>query len=103
VIDHPHTAGLIGAFWLTKQGLLISNSEMLVKLLNVKSNSLNTNFREHGFSNLGMIPQDQLFRLAANLPGLQLKNLRNWKKRKHITDIFTPMMTLEDAIDWDSK
>jgi hypothetical protein len=103
VMDHLHTAGVIGAFWLLTERLLISHSEILGQFLKIRANSINANFRENGLDNPELIPSVQLLRLAATLPGLQLTGFQNWKKRKHTTGTFTPMMPLEDAAELDAR
>jgi hypothetical protein len=95
--------GVIGAVWLPTQRLLITHSEILSRFLELKVNSVNANSREHAFSSPESISPRQFAWIIAAFPGMQLKDVRKWTKRKHTTHIFTPMMTPQEAAALDAR
>lgn len=80
-----------GAIWCSDGEHFLVNSKVLGKLLGLKSNSVNTNFRDHGFIIVGpLLPSDLEF--SQDLP-----DPIHWKKRRNGRCQFTAASTIEDA------
>lgn len=79
---------LIGCSWCSDNMHFITNSMVLGDFLNLKSNSINTNFREHGFQVITNTDIQKEF------PTLQV---RQWKKRVCMNGTFNSRSTPEDA------
>jgi hypothetical protein len=102
-LEHPDTVGNIGVFWLPDQQSIVSNSAILGAFLGIKSNSINTNFREEGFTPPRVIPKQWLVRQHPCLQGIEPNEATYWKKRKHADLQFTPTMAAEQAIALGAK
>jgi hypothetical protein len=77
---HPEDAETIGLIWSTIPAVFLVNNSQLSAFLSVKINSVNTNFREHGFIHAGPVPITAS-RLR-ELTGISFAHERNWKARK---------------------
>jgi hypothetical protein len=95
--DHPGFTNNLGAFWSGDDGSFISHAQILSQFLGVKGNSINTNFRQHGFTAPKLVTLEQLRQLRPSSQGFRLADERNWKHRKHQIDTFRPTTTLEEA------
>lgn len=82
VSAHPETVTTLGAAWCRDGKHFVVNSKILGIFLNLKSNSINTNFRDHGFQ----IVTCQSLDLQKDFP--VLTDLRHWKKRYTMVDWF---------------
>jgi hypothetical protein len=70
----------------------------LGQFLDIKANSVNTNFRDRGFSAPDAIRWDTLATIAPDGP---LPDPQNWKRRRHATAAFTHSTTLAEAAEID--
>jgi hypothetical protein len=74
---HPHEINKVGIAWCSDGHHFVANPKILGHHLGLRSNSVNTNFRDHGFV-LCPCPVNQIIARFGNLPDPQ-----NWKKRCH--------------------
>lgn len=81
----------IGLSWCEDGTHFVCNSQILGNYLNLKSNSINTNFRAHSFQ-IENINFDDLQKMFGNLP-----DLKNWKMRRAINYSFNYKSTEADA------
>jgi hypothetical protein len=88
--SHPGTIPFLGASWCQDNLHFICNSTIIANFLGLKSNSVNTNFRDHGFE----IVRISLPDLTREFPCLTTNH--NWKKRINHQFIFTANSTLAD-------
>lgn len=51
--EHPEHINIVGAAWCANGEHFVANSSILGAFLNLKPNSINTNFRDHGFQIIG--------------------------------------------------
>lgn len=90
VEKHQNTAGTVGVSWCKDGRHFICNAKILGNFLALKSNSINTNFREHGFR---ICEYNQESLKSSGLPDFQ-----HWKKRIYSAGAeFHRDMTLEAA------
>jgi hypothetical protein len=87
--QHPDSRDQLGAAWCRDGRHFIVNSKILGNFLNLKSNTINTNFRDHGFQIMSCNQTE----LAGEFRGLT--DTRHWKKR--IGPDFTRGTTIRDA------
>ena len=88
---HPDLIPKIGACWYSNGSCFASNSMILGDFLKIKPNTINTNYRWHGFQKIDQIPNN----LSAKCP--TISDIRNWKIRKSKSYAFNNMMTEDDA------
>ena len=89
VENHESYTGTIGICWCQDGRHFLCNSKILGNFLSLKSNSINTNFREHGFT---ICQHSQAVLKSSGLPDFQ-----HWKKRVHPTAGFHKNTTMEEA------
>jgi hypothetical protein len=75
---HPESAPDIGLIWTNEAGIFLMNSRQLAKYLGIRTNSINTNLREHGFERVKTSPLTQT--RVCQLTGISLPDERLWKK-----------------------
>ncbi|EAY20472.1 hypothetical protein TVAG_110850 [Trichomonas vaginalis G3] len=73
--SHPEAVQDTGAIWCKNGYYFICNSTLIGEFLNIRPNTINTNFRSHLFTI--ELSQPQL--LLAEFP--MIKDTRNWRKR----------------------
>jgi hypothetical protein len=88
--SHPATIPLLGASWCKDNAHFICNSSAVATFLGLKANSVNTNFRAHGFE----IVRVSLTDLAREFPCLTTNH--HWKKRVNNKFGFTAASPLSD-------
>lgn len=91
VESHPDKMDELGASWCKDKKHFISNSKKLAKFLDLKSNSINTNFRDHGYKIISSNNND----LRKEFPTIQ--ETRHWKKRYSTSPFFTKDSTLKEV------
>ena len=88
VKKYPQTLNELGAAWFNNDCSFISNSQILGDFLGIKSNSINTNFRDRGFkiqpASSTLIKQH-----------CQLLDIRHWKIR--FSPLFSSKSTIEEV------
>jgi hypothetical protein len=87
---HPGSLLVVGAAWCNDSVHFICNSGVLAAFMGLKANSINTNFRDHGFE----IVRFSLSELTKEFPCLPANN--NWKKRANVKHSFTPFTPLAE-------
>lgn len=87
---YPESINICGAAWCKDQYHFICNSSIIGQLLNLRSNSINTNFRDHGF----IIDNQSCTKNRTEFP--DLINSRNWKRRSNPQHKFFVGATLEE-------
>lgn len=80
-----------GIAWCDDGNRFICNSQILGNYLNLKSNSINTNFRAHHFAIENASIED-IQKLYPDLP-----DIKNWKVRRNTTYVFNHQTTEKDA------
>lgn len=75
VKKHPESFNEIGACWCKDNSHFVANSQKLANFLDLKANSVNTNFRDHGFK---IIPNNTP-ELRKEFPSIS--ETRHWKIR----------------------
>ena len=82
LVDHSKIKD-IGLAWCQDGVHFICNSQILGNYINLKANSINTNFRAHSFQieNISIIEIQKLF---GSLP-----DIKNWKMRRNVSFDFT--------------
>ena len=80
--EHPDEISQVGAAWCSDGVHFVSNSAILAQFLNLKPNSINTNFRDHGFVITGK------GEVGRDLPA-GTKDATHWKKRHNREAHFT--------------
>jgi hypothetical protein len=88
---HRDQIARVGVAWWPDGRHFIAHPKILGPYLSLKSNSVNTNFRDHGFA-LAPCAVNQIISRFGNLPDPQ-----NWKKRVHSSGEFTRSTTAEQA------
>lgn len=81
----------IGLAWCEDGTHFVCNSQILGSYLNLKSNSINTNFRAHSFQ-IENISFEDLQKMFGSLP-----DLKNWKMRRIVNYSFNYKSTESDA------
>lgn len=89
--SHPGSLMLLGASWCRDGAQFICHSGIMSAFLGLKANSINTNFRDHGFE----IVRSSLGELTREFPCLPANN--NWKKRANHRYPFTAMSSIEEV------
>jgi hypothetical protein len=87
----PELIPQVGIAWCSDGRHFIANPRILGGYLGLKPNSINANFRDHGFT-ICDCPVNQIIANFGNIPDPQ-----NWRKRFHAEGEFTRTSTLEDA------
>lgn len=90
-LNHPETIEETGAAWCSDKIHFIVNSNKLANFMNLRPNSINTNFRDHGFIIVSSLASD----LGKDFPGIALT--RHWKKRYISNPPFTANTTITEA------
>ena len=88
---HPESLPIIGATWYLDGTTFTSNSQILGDFLKIKPNTINTNFRWHGFKKVEAAISD-ITRKFPNIP-----DARNWKVRRSSNYTFNSSSTDDDA------
>ena len=87
---HPEAINICGAAWCSDEFHFICNTTLIAQFLELRSNSINTNFRDHGFK----IDHSNVSQIAHEFPYLTM--LKNWKRRSNIAFPFTARLTIQD-------
>ena len=87
---HPETVDKIGAMWCSDKKHFLINSNILGEFLNVRPNTINTNFRDHCFE-ITTHSNAELQKENSNL-----HETRHWKKRINLSYSFTPTSTITE-------
>lgn len=88
---HKDCVPVTGAVWCEDGCHFLVNTKIMASLLDLKANSINTNFREHGFKIISNV-------LEKDTEGLPpLPDLNNWKVRQNTAATFTRNSTRKDA------
>jgi hypothetical protein len=96
----PEAAAQVGVIWTEDNRTFLSYSKILAQFLSVAPNSINTNFREHGFSPPEPVrPQC----LATLVPGHKCCDWLHWKQRRHELGQFTAATTSREASNLDLR
>jgi hypothetical protein len=103
VQEDPSSVGAIGIFWTSDQHSCVSNSKTLGEFLKVKANSINTDFRQHGFNDAERLTPDELRAIAAPLGDVTLQDAQNWRRRSHKDAAFNSSTTEDAAIELNSR
>lgn len=90
VARKPEYLNVCGAAWCSDGKHFISNSTILGKTLNIKPNTINTNFRSHFFKIIPSKSPD----LTKEFP--DITDMRNWKKRVNEMYGFNSSSYIED-------
>lgn len=88
--EHPDSINCCGAAWCSNGLHFICNATIMANFLNLRSNSINTNFRDHGFR----IDHSNLSQIKHEFP--HLVNIRNWKMRSNNMFAFKLGLNVED-------
>jgi hypothetical protein len=88
---HATDVVTVGVCWCADGIHFLCNSAILACFLDLRANSINTNFRDHGFE-ITRLSKVELIDEFPHLP-----SLNNWKKRRHRDCLFTASSTLEDV------
>jgi hypothetical protein len=90
--NHPASVQVLGASWCKDGVHFVCHSGILALFLGLKANSINTNFRDHGFG----IVRFSIPEITREFPGVP--SIHNWKKRannRHTFTAFTPLADIE--------
>jgi hypothetical protein len=90
---YPNQTATIGIRWCGDGRSFVSHSRILADTLQLKQNSLNRNFRDHGFV-IKRCPCDSIMK---DFPDCLFPDEHNWKKRTCACGEFTRETTLEEA------
>ncbi|OHT07357.1 hypothetical protein TRFO_24436 [Tritrichomonas foetus] len=90
--ENPALIPIIGLAWAFHGRSFIANSEILGNYLNLKSNSINTNFRQHYFGSIALTDKE----FERDYPAI-LPNKKSWRKRPNSRCEFTIHTTEEQA------
>jgi hypothetical protein len=90
VQTHPDMQSTVGVKWIDQETFIVS-SQMLANVLKIKVNTLNYNFRMHGFFCQRTL-QWQLPRKLMNAP-----EPISWYKPTHVCQMFTTSSAEQDA------
>ena len=88
--EHPESINICGAAWCNDGTHFICNATIMANFLNLRSNSINTNFRDHGFR----IDHSNLNQIKHDFP--HLINIRNWKMRSNTMFAFKFSLNVEE-------
>jgi hypothetical protein len=80
--QHPEDAAVVGLIWSTQPGIFLANTKSLTIFLGLKVNSVNTNFREHGFIQIKNSPMTSP--KLIELTGVSLPDEHHGKKLKQV-------------------
>ena len=89
---HPEDIIRVGGGWLSDGNYFITNSGIIAEFLGLKANSINTNFRDHGFNLVSFTDKEKI---RKEFPSLT--NIKFWKVRKYKTDEFNQNSTVDDV------
>ena len=89
--EHPEHIINTGGSWMADGKHFITNSRILSEFMRLKINSVNTNFRDHGFS----IFPNATTQMRTQFP--EIPDICHWKIRVHLTVDFSIQTTLEKA------
>ncbi|KAH0792756.1 hypothetical protein GPJ56_003379 [Histomonas meleagridis] len=89
--DHPEYISKVGGAWMGDGRHFIINSKIVGEFLDLRANSINTNFRDHGF----IILTSETDKIRKQFPNLT--DVHHWKMRMHPTEDFTSDSTLQSA------
>ncbi|KAK8892794.1 hypothetical protein M9Y10_030037 [Tritrichomonas musculus] len=96
VDKYPNSVNKYGCFWY-RNNLLCINAHILQKVLGIKDNSVNSNFRKNGFESKPMSRE-----LWSNIPekfkGIDIINKGQWHLRQ--SEGFTKQTTIDDVYNW---
>jgi hypothetical protein len=84
---HREDAGIIGLIWTKQPGVFLANNLLLTSFLGIKMNSVNTNFREHGFVQVKTTPMTS--QKLTELTEVSLPDERHWKKLRQSLLVYT--------------
>jgi hypothetical protein len=101
ILVNPNYVLKVGAFWLPDRQSFVINSKKLAAFLDIHPNSINTNFRQHGFTDPISIHPNQLARLHEGLHEVHFSEAQHWTKRKHGAGTFTSKTTPEEVATLD--
>ncbi|KAH0794182.1 hypothetical protein GPJ56_001785 [Histomonas meleagridis] len=87
----PQDISKIGICWFPDGVYFLCNAKILAEYLLLKPNSINTNFREHGFAIVDC-PIDEIISTFGALP-----DVKNWKKRWNPKGQFNRNTTIKEA------
>ena len=90
-LENPHLVPKLGVSWCPDGTSFVCNSKIIGSFLNLRSNSINTNFRAHGFQIIET-PVTDVISWFGNLP-----DINNWKRRKNVLFKWTTQTTPEEA------
>lgn len=88
--EHPESINICGAAWCNDGAHFICNANIMAGFLNLRSNSINTNFRDHGFR----IDHSSLSQVKHDFP--HLMNIKNWKMRSNTIFAFKYNLNVEE-------
>lgn len=88
----PQSIETIGAFWCKDKQHFIVNASILGDFIGIKSNSINTNFRDHSFIIVSQTRQE----LEKECDTLSLTETRKWKKRILTNGNFSPKQNISE-------
>ncbi|OHT16015.1 hypothetical protein TRFO_13496 [Tritrichomonas foetus] len=91
VRKHPEKMLELGASWCNDGRHFVINSNILGSFLGLKANSVNTNFRDHGFQIISSNAQDLRSEFS------NMIETRHWKKRISGSSSFTINSNIDDA------
>ena len=86
----PETVNIVGVIWRKDHRHFLVNSKILSAFMDIKPNSVNTNFRHHGFD---IIPMEGP---TISLEFPQLENTRSWKQR--YLECFSATTSISDIL-----
>jgi hypothetical protein len=89
VQTHPYMQSIVGVKWIDQETFIVS-SKILANILKIKVNTLNYNFRAHGFDISKKFPGNFAQYLTKTC------DLRSWYPRRHILGLFTTTSAEED-------
>jgi hypothetical protein len=89
--NHPGSLMTLGASWCSDGVHFICNSAIMAAFLGLKANSINTNYRDHGFEIVRCTTPE----LAREFPCLAAST--NWKKRMNRKHSFTTSTSLAEV------
>jgi hypothetical protein len=97
----PATICSIGLTWTSDNESIVSNSKILGQFLNLRANSVNTNFREHGFQHPEVMRSEKLIWYVPALRDQSIPEIGHWKRRKHVQP-FNRFLTNTQIVELDA-
>jgi hypothetical protein len=85
---HRELANVVGAFWCDRPGSFVANSRILGAFLQAKANTINANFRQHGFTNPKFVSFEEVRNFRISLQRLEPAQRKDWNQRQHLTTEF---------------